>query len=251
MSDEQKHQDPHQAEKEDAAAQLSAIDMISQADGVRQDPPLRRGHAPRLRQDGLREPRPERHDRPGRGRETGGSGDRGQGSAGRQGRHRRRPPTNSRATSGGSSGRASPPTAFHTWGANLVKHAFELATFAEGRRHPDHGSGHGPRIGPHRHAAPRHPARPPEGGGHPDAEQVDGNAEYDGGGQGREDRQEAINQMNRLASFYEVSETYLAKQQAPTFESMPDVGVPKPDPSYGYEYPANEGQGASRARCRA
>ena len=46
------------------------------------------------------------------------------------------------------------------------------------------------------------------------------------------DRQEAINQMNRLGSYYSVSEEMLAalpaKEQTPTFTSMPDVGVPRP-----------------------
>ncbi|MFE1311520.1 hypothetical protein [Streptomyces sp. NPDC058755] len=47
------------------------------------------------------------------------------------------------------------------------------------------------------------------------------------------DRQEAINQMNRLASYYAVSEEVLsampAKDKTPTFTTMPpNVGVPKP-----------------------
>lgn len=45
------------------------------------------------------------------------------------------------------------------------------------------------------------------------------------------DRQEAINQMNRLASYYAVSEEVLStlpdKEKA-TFTAMPNVGVPKP-----------------------
>ncbi|MEU9444990.1 hypothetical protein AB0D42_29775 [Streptomyces sp. NPDC048304] len=46
------------------------------------------------------------------------------------------------------------------------------------------------------------------------------------------DRQEAINQMNRLASYYAVSEEVLStlpdKDRKPAFTSMPNVGVPKP-----------------------
>ncbi|MGV9347600.1 hypothetical protein ACWDSD_22820 [Streptomyces spiralis] len=44
------------------------------------------------------------------------------------------------------------------------------------------------------------------------------------------DRQEAINQMNRLASYYAVSNEQLTavRKNAPTFETMPNVGVPKP-----------------------
>ena len=37
--------------------------------------------------------------------------------------------------------------------------------------------------------------------------------------------------MNRLSSFYAVSEEALAGQEPPTFEPMPGVGVPKPDPT--------------------
>ncbi|MFH8775234.1 hypothetical protein [Streptomyces sp. NPDC017958] len=52
------------------------------------------------------------------------------------------------------------------------------------------------------------------------------------------DRQEAINQMNRLASYYAVSEETLAslpaKEQTPKFASMPDVGVPRPRPGGAY-----------------
>jgi hypothetical protein len=58
--------------------------------------------------------------------------------------------------------------------------------------------------------------------------QVEGNKDYAAAVKAEKDRQEAINQMNRLASFYAVSEETLAKQEPPTFEAMPDVGVPKP-----------------------
>ncbi|MEU8031473.1 hypothetical protein AB0C13_23000 [Streptomyces sp. NPDC049099] len=50
-------------------------------------------------------------------------------------------------------------------------------------------------------------------------------------------RQEAINQMNRLASYYAVSETALSslpgKGKEPTFTAMPNVGVPAPARKYG------------------
>jgi hypothetical protein len=49
--------------------------------------------------------------------------------------------------------------------------------------------------------------------------------------------------MNRLASFYAVSEGTLAGLEPPTFEAMPDVGVPKPD--RGWNDPgASQGSGA-------
>lgn len=44
------------------------------------------------------------------------------------------------------------------------------------------------------------------------------------------DRQEAITQLNKLASYYSVSHDYIqqAYQNRPVFEAMPDVGVPVP-----------------------
>ncbi|MEW2134800.1 hypothetical protein [Streptomyces sp. NPDC005435] len=55
-------------------------------------------------------------------------------------------------------------------------------------------------------------------------------------------RQEAINQMNRLGSYYAVSEEVLAslpaKDKTPEFTSMPDVGVPQPSRQIGVERPA-------------
>lgn len=41
--------------------------------------------------------------------------------------------------------------------------------------------------------------------------------------------------MNRLASFYRVSQHEMAGQEAPTFSVMPDVGVPRPKQVYGIE----------------
>ncbi|MGW5459306.1 hypothetical protein [Streptomyces sp. NPDC003996] len=57
------------------------------------------------------------------------------------------------------------------------------------------------------------------------------------------DRQEAINQMNRLASYYAVSEEVLSslpeKGKEPTFTSMPNVGVPKPARKSGIDTPVS------------
>ncbi|WP_263165216.1 hypothetical protein [Streptomyces sp. SCSIO ZS0520] len=62
-------------------------------------------------------------------------------------------------------------------------------------------------------------------------EQTDSNADYTAAKKVEKDRQEAINQMNRLASFYSVSAQGLntLKSQEPTFEMMPNVGVPRPE----------------------
>lgn len=61
------------------------------------------------------------------------------------------------------------------------------------------------------------------------------------------DRQEAITQLNKLASYYSVSHDYIqqAYQNRPAFEAMPNVGVPQPPPFDGVD-PGNSG-GGSRA----
>lgn len=58
--------------------------------------------------------------------------------------------------------------------------------------------------------------------------QVEGNAEYEAAKRVEKDRQEAINQMNRLASFYAVSEQTLAAQEPPRFERVLKANVPPP-----------------------
>ena len=86
----------------------------------------------------------------------------------------------------------------------------------------------------------------------PTPKQIESNAEYAAAVKAEKDRQEAINQMNRLASFYTVSEEIMAGQEPPTFEPMPDVGVPKPQPGYetpiimGDEVQGNGGLGTVR-----
>ncbi|MEU6061643.1 hypothetical protein [Streptomyces sp. NPDC047097] len=56
------------------------------------------------------------------------------------------------------------------------------------------------------------------------------NPDYQKAVQVEKDRQEAINQMNRLASFYSVSETMLAMQEPPTLPKPLGTAVPKPTP---------------------
>lgn len=75
---------------------------------------------------------------------------------------------------------------------------------------------------------------------------AEGNEEYGAAVKAEKHRQEAINQMNRLASFYLVSREGMARQEPPTFSAMPDVGVPEPVPA---EDPVSlgEGQGAPSA----
>ncbi|MFJ6632976.1 hypothetical protein ACIQMR_16540 [Streptomyces sp. NPDC091376] len=70
-------------------------------------------------------------------------------------------------------------------------------------------------------------------------EQTADNPEYQRALQVEKDRQEAINQMNRLASFYVVSQSTLAAQEAPKPPAAYKAAVPKPtgsiDDATGYE----------------
>ncbi|WP_328768282.1 WXG100 family type VII secretion target [Streptomyces sp. NBC_00286] len=134
--------------------------------------------------------------------------------------------------------------AFRKWGAKLVIHARKLADFAEAAGTQMTASATG--LASVRNAMPPRDTRqdPKTVADIPTPKRVDGNEEYAAALKAEQDRQEAINQMNRLASFYEVSETTLAQQEPPVFEAMPDVGVPKPQ-DYGTPIrPGAEVQGA-------
>ncbi|GAA2469895.1 hypothetical protein GCM10010388_73110 [Streptomyces mauvecolor] len=118
--------------------------------------------------------------------------------------------------------------AFRTWGKKLVGHAQDLAKFADTAGVQISAAGEGLTFV--RHAMPPrdHRAEPMKVADIPSAKRVAGNAEYEAAVKVEKDRQEAINQMNRLSSFYSVSEQTLAAQQPPVFEPMPNVGVPQP-----------------------
>lgn len=76
-----------------------------------------------------------------------------------------------------------------------------------------------------------------------EAEKAADKSEYATAVRVEKDRQEAINQMNRLASYYAVSEEVLAslpsKDKTPEFTAMPDVGVPRPLKGFGDQPPAS------------
>ncbi|MFE1458423.1 hypothetical protein ACFW7K_26955 [Streptomyces sp. NPDC058735] len=61
-----------------------------------------------------------------------------------------------------------------------------------------------------------------------DAEKTEKKDEYEAAVKVEKDRQEAINQMNRLASYYAVSSQQLSvlQEQPPTFRSLPTMGMP-------------------------
>ncbi|MER7681392.1 hypothetical protein [Streptomyces sp. NPDC096934] len=121
-------------------------------------------------------------------------------------------------------------SAFRVWGGNLVTHARDLATFAEvaGTQITAAATG----LASVRKSMPPRDARlsPKKVADIPAPKRVEGNHEYTAAVTAENHRQEAINQMNRLSSFYAVSEETLAAQQPPVFEPMPGVGVPKPAP---------------------
>ncbi len=119
-------------------------------------------------------------------------------------------------------------SAFKAWGLNLVKDAHRLADYADtaGVQIASAGAG----LASVRSSMPPRDQRadPKMLEDIPTPKRVDGNAEYDAAAKAENHRQEAINQMNRLSSFYQVSQHSMAGQEPPTFSAMPNVGVPRP-----------------------
>ncbi|MER7926532.1 MULTISPECIES: hypothetical protein [unclassified Streptomyces] len=124
--------------------------------------------------------------------------------------------------------------AFRDWGSDLVTYAVNLASFAEVAGTQISAAAMG--LASVRSAMPPRDTRidstqTPED--IPMPARVVGNKQYAAAVTVEKDRQEAINQMNRLSSFYSVSEETLAAQEPPMFlKAMPDVGVPKPVGEY-------------------
>ncbi|MBB4712218.1 uncharacterized protein YukE [Streptomyces luteogriseus] len=232
MSDKQKPQESHQAEKEQAAAQVSAIDMVSGATGVAQLLPFGwkvprvfgktnfEGHALNAMIDMVESAKPE-------DLELAGTALLNAQTAIEEAAEELEGHI-TRVDWEGESGEA-----FRKWGANLVIHARKLAAFADAAGTQVTAAATG--LASVRSAMPPRDTRedPKAVADIPTPKQTESNAEYAAAVKAEKDRQEAINQMNRLASFYAVSEEIMAAQEPPTFEPMPDVGVPKPDPTYG------------------
>ncbi|MFF7332428.1 hypothetical protein [Streptomyces sp. NPDC008150] len=130
---------------------------------------------------------------------------------------------------------------FNTWGSKLVTHARQLATFAEAAGTQITAAATG--LASVRSSMPPRDTRanPKTVAEIPHVKRVESNHEYAAAVQVEDHRQEAINQMNRLASFYSVSEEALAAQEPPVFETMPDVGVPKPEYRGGRDLPPEGG----------
>ncbi|MFJ1643292.1 MULTISPECIES: hypothetical protein [unclassified Streptomyces] len=119
-------------------------------------------------------------------------------------------------------------TAFRDWGNGLVAHASKLGDFAEAAGTQITVAGTG--LASVRNSLPPRDSRlvrksvddieTPK--------RIDGNPEYVAAVKVEKDRQEAINQANRLASYYAVSEETLAAQEPPRFDKQLDVAMPRP-----------------------
>lgn len=129
-------------------------------------------------------------------------------------------------------------TAFRDWGNGLVAHASKLGDFAEAAGTQITVAGTG--LASVRNSLPPRDSRlvrksvddieTPK--------RIDGNPEYVAAVKVEKDRQEAINQANRLASYYAVSEETLAAQEPPRFDKQLDVAMPRPQ---GWRAPPDSG----------
>ncbi|MFD3478036.1 hypothetical protein [Streptomyces sp. NPDC058695] len=118
--------------------------------------------------------------------------------------------------------------AFQIWGKGLAGHADDLADYAKAAGVQITSAGTG--LASVRSAMPPRDSRVVRKsvGDIPVVARVETNDEYTAATKVEGHRQEAINQMNRLSSYYVVSEESLKGLEPPTFEAMPNVGVPKP-----------------------
>jgi hypothetical protein len=131
--------------------------------------------------------------------------------------------------------------AFRKWGEALVSDTLKLADFADAAGTQITAAGTG--LASVRSSMPPRDARadPKAVEDFPADKRGADNAEYAAAVKAEKHRQEAINQMNRLASFYAVSEGVLAQQEGPTFTRMPDVGVPQPNRGWDGAEPIIDG----------
>lgn len=120
-------------------------------------------------------------------------------------------------------------TAFYTWGMNLTTTALALAGYTDevGTQVLAASAG----LASVRKSMPPRDSRidPKKPEDIPTPKRVEGNEEYTAAVTAEKNRQEAINQMYRLASFYTVSSGMMELAEEPTFPKMPDVGVPEPE----------------------
>lgn len=119
-------------------------------------------------------------------------------------------------------------TQFREYGKGLVTHARGLSGFADTAAQQITVAGTGlasvSKAMPPRDS--RFDKRKPED--IPIVGQIKGNPAYEAALKVEKDRQEAINQMNRLSSFYAVSQDNLAAQEPPKFDQVLNANVPPP-----------------------
>ncbi|GAA2291235.1 hypothetical protein GCM10010234_35430 [Streptomyces hawaiiensis] len=121
---------------------------------------------------------------------------------------------------------------FHTWGKSLVENTYHLSDYAGAAGDQITAAATG--LASVRGGMPSRDTRAvqkrPEA--FSEAEKAENKEGYTAALKVEKDRQEAINQMNRLASYYAVSEDTMGAlpRKQPVFEPMKDVGVPRPEP---------------------
>ncbi|MFJ9635866.1 hypothetical protein [Streptomyces sp. NPDC101178] len=119
--------------------------------------------------------------------------------------------------------------AFRKWGLGLATHAEKLGDFADAAGTQITVAGTG--LASVRNSMPPRDRRMIQ----TDVDEIlfpartETNPQYAAALTVEKNRQEAINQINRLASYYAVSEEVLAGQEPPRFDSRLGVDVPKPD----------------------
>ncbi|MFE2045903.1 hypothetical protein ACFXAZ_34290 [Streptomyces sp. NPDC059477] len=122
--------------------------------------------------------------------------------------------------------------AFTIWSKNLVTSARELSEFAGSAG--DEISAAAVGLASVRSAMPpRDPANRKRPEQYSETEKAANKEEYEDAVRVERDRQEAINQMNRLASYYSVSHQQLRDLVPPTFNNPPTVDVPRPQRESG------------------
>ncbi|MEW1611219.1 MULTISPECIES: hypothetical protein [unclassified Streptomyces] len=124
--------------------------------------------------------------------------------------------------------------AFRNWGKGLVAHATKLGDFADAAGTQITVAGTG--LASVRSAMPPRDSRMIQK--NPDdillPARTETNPEYAAALAVEKNRQEAINQVNRLASYYAVSEEVLAGQEPPLFDMKLGVNMPKPEGAERY-----------------
>ncbi|MFH9266433.1 hypothetical protein ACH4KN_19580 [Streptomyces sp. NPDC017546] len=138
-------------------------------------------------------------------------------------------------------------TAFRAFGTGLVAHAEKLGDFADAAGTQITVAGTG--LASVKSAMPPRDSRlvrkMPDDIGFPG--RIEANPEYEAAVKVEKNRQEAINQINRLASYYSVSEEVLAGQEPPRFEKSLGISMPQPIKVGPAPLPVSSGSTGSQA----